>query len=114
MCASVQATEHAQREAAHAAEELAQTQLELGQSREAEQRALDAQSSLEQERATLREALGKRSLLVLTFLSITTAGRRESFHPYRASCRTYGSIDSHVVPQRKHAVVKWIVYVCRD
>ncbi|CAL5228511.1 g11661 [Coccomyxa viridis] len=51
------ATEHAQREAAHAAEELAQTQLELGQSREAEQRALDAQSSLEQERATLREAL---------------------------------------------------------
>lgn len=55
----MQATKHAQQDAACAAEELAQRQLELSQSREAEQNALDARRSLEQERVTLLEALGK-------------------------------------------------------
>ena len=62
----MQATRNAQRDAACAAEELAQRQLELSQSREAERSATDARRSLEQERVTLLEAIGKHSPLLHT------------------------------------------------
>ncbi len=99
----MQATRHAQREAAHAAEELAQSQLELSQSREAEQRALDAESSLDREGATLRETLGKHSLFALTLL-LSSCARWTGF-PSSASYSTHGLTASRIVPQMKDAAV---------
>ena len=65
-CDAAQATQHGQREAAHAADRLAQSQLQLQQSREAQQSAIDAQGGLKQERTTLLAAIGMHALLLIT------------------------------------------------
>ena len=61
-CNAAQAAQQAQRDAAHAAEELAQSQSQLQRSKEAEQSALDAQRELEHERTMLLVARGMHRL----------------------------------------------------
>lgn len=57
-----QALQQAQHSAAQAAEELAQSQRELRQTREAAQSAVDVQKVLEQKRTQLQEIAGKHRL----------------------------------------------------